>query len=64
MKRIFLFVATNVAILAVLAITANVLGLERILDDRGVSRARGRAARRSARERDEKRRARQQASAA
>ena len=37
MKRIFLFVATNVAILAVLAITANLFGLERILDDRGVS---------------------------
>ena len=37
MKRIFLFVATNVAILAVLALTANLLGLERILDERGVS---------------------------
>ncbi len=37
MKRIFLFLATNVAILAVLAITANLLGLDRILDERGVS---------------------------
>ncbi len=37
MKRIFLFVATNVAVLAVLALAANLLGLERILDDRGVS---------------------------
>ena len=37
MKRIFLFVVTNVAILAVLALTANLLGLERILDERGVS---------------------------
>ena len=37
MKRIFLFAATNVAILAVLALAANLLGLERILDDRGVS---------------------------
>jgi heat shock protein HtpX len=36
-KRIFLFVATNVAVLAVLALAANLLGLERILDDRGVS---------------------------
>ena len=37
MKRIFLFAATNVAILAVLALAANLLGLERILDERGVS---------------------------
>jgi heat shock protein HtpX len=36
-KRIFLFIATNVAVLAVLALAANLLGLERILDDRGVS---------------------------
>jgi heat shock protein HtpX len=36
-KRIFLFVATNVAVLAVLAVVANLLGLERILDERGVS---------------------------
>ena len=37
MKRILLFVATNVAVLAVLAVTAHLLGLESILDERGVS---------------------------
>lgn len=37
MKRIVLFIATNVAILAVLALTANLLGLDGILDERGIS---------------------------
>lgn len=37
MKRIFLFLVTNLAILLVLGVVANLLGLERILDDRGVS---------------------------
>jgi heat shock protein HtpX len=36
MKRIALFLATNVAILVVLAVAANLLGLERILDEQGV----------------------------
>jgi heat shock protein HtpX len=36
-KRITLFLLTNVAILVVLTVAANLLGLERILDDRGVS---------------------------
>ena len=36
MKRIALFVLTNVAILVVLSIAASLLGLERILDERGV----------------------------
>jgi len=35
-KRIFLFLATNIAILFVLAIAANLLGLDRILDEQGV----------------------------
>jgi heat shock protein HtpX len=35
MKRIFLLVATNVAILLVLSITLRVLGVDRILDERG-----------------------------
>jgi heat shock protein HtpX len=35
-KRVFLFLATNVAILAVLAVTASLLGLESILDEQGV----------------------------
>ena len=37
MKRIGLFLLTNVAILLVLSVAANLLGLERILDERGVS---------------------------
>jgi heat shock protein HtpX len=37
MKRIFLFLLTNVAILVVLSVAANLLGLERILDENGVS---------------------------
>jgi heat shock protein HtpX len=37
MKRIVLFVATNVAVLVVLSLTASLFGLERILDERGVS---------------------------
>jgi heat shock protein HtpX len=36
MKRIVLFLATNIAILLVLSITLRLLGLERILDDAGV----------------------------
>jgi heat shock protein HtpX len=36
MKRVFLFVATNVAVLAVLSVTLQVLGVERILDQQGV----------------------------
>ncbi|MGD2073351.1 MAG: protease HtpX [Gammaproteobacteria bacterium] len=36
MKRVFLFLATNVAILAVLSVTLQVLGVERILDEQGV----------------------------
>jgi heat shock protein HtpX len=36
MKRIFLFLATNVAILLVLSIALQVLGVERILDQQGV----------------------------
>jgi len=35
MKRIFLLVATNVAILLVLSITLRLLGVDRILDERG-----------------------------
>lgn len=35
MKRILLFVATNVAILLVLSVTLRLLGVERILDERG-----------------------------
>jgi heat shock protein HtpX len=35
MKRIFLYVATNVAILVVLSITLRLLGVDRILDERG-----------------------------
>jgi heat shock protein HtpX len=37
MKRILLFVFTNVAVLAVLALTASLLGLESFLDARGVA---------------------------
>ncbi|HUF93118.1 MAG TPA: protease HtpX [Candidatus Limnocylindria bacterium] len=36
MKRIVLFLATNLAIIVVLSITLRILGVERILDDRGV----------------------------
>ena len=36
MKRIFLFLATNLAIVAVLSITLRLLGVERILDEQGV----------------------------
>lgn len=36
MKRIFLFVLTNVAVLVVLSITLRLLGVERILDEQGV----------------------------
>ena len=35
MKRIFLFLATNIAILLVLSITLHLLGIERILDEQG-----------------------------
>jgi heat shock protein HtpX len=35
MKRIFLLVATNVAVLVVLSITLRLLGVDRILDERG-----------------------------
>jgi len=37
MKRIFLFLATNIAILLVLSITLRLLGIERILDEEAVS---------------------------
>jgi heat shock protein HtpX len=36
MKRVLLFLATNLAILVVLSITLRLLGVERILDERGV----------------------------
>jgi heat shock protein HtpX len=36
MKRILLFIATNLAILVVLSITLRLLGVERILDEQGV----------------------------
>lgn len=36
MKRIFLFLATNLAIIIVLSITLRLLGVERILDEQGV----------------------------
>jgi len=36
MKRVFLFLATNVAILVVLSIALQLLGIERILDQQGV----------------------------
>jgi heat shock protein HtpX len=36
MKRIFLFLATNLAIIVVLSITLRLLGVERILDQQGV----------------------------
>ncbi|MCK5639607.1 MAG: protease HtpX, partial [Gammaproteobacteria bacterium] len=37
MKRIFLFLATNLAIVLVLSITLRLLGVERILDEQGVN---------------------------
>jgi heat shock protein HtpX len=36
MKRVLLFLATNLAILVVLNVTLRILGVERLLDDRGV----------------------------
>jgi heat shock protein HtpX len=36
MKRIFLFLVTNLAIIVVLSITLRILGVERILDEQGV----------------------------
>ena len=36
MKRVLLFVATNIAILVVLSIVLNLLGVDRILDEQGV----------------------------
>ena len=35
MKRIFLLIATNIAVLAVLSVVAHLLGVDRILDQRG-----------------------------
>ena len=35
MKRIFLFLATNIAVLLVLSITMRLLGIESILDEQG-----------------------------
>jgi heat shock protein HtpX len=35
MKRVFLFLATNLAIIVVLSITLRLLGVERILDETG-----------------------------
>jgi heat shock protein HtpX len=37
MKRVFLFLATNIAILVVLSITLSLLGVDRILDQQGVN---------------------------
>jgi len=37
MKRVFLFLATNIAILVVLSITLRILGVDRILDQQGVN---------------------------
>jgi heat shock protein HtpX len=36
MKRVFLFLATNIAILVVLSLTLSLLGVDRILDEQGV----------------------------
>ena len=36
MKRVVLFIATNIAVLVVLAIVTNLLGLDRFLDEQGV----------------------------
>lgn len=35
MKRVFLFLATNIAVLAVLSVTLRILGVDRILDEQG-----------------------------
>ena len=40
MKRVILFLATNLAILLVLNVTLRLLGVERILDSRGIGLAR------------------------
>lgn len=37
MKRIVLFLATNIAVLAVLTVVLNVLGIDRILDENGIN---------------------------
>lgn len=37
MKRVFLFLGTNIAILVVLSITLSILGVDRILDEQGVN---------------------------
>ena len=37
MKRIFLFIITNLAILLVLSITLRILGVDRILDAEGAA---------------------------
>lgn len=37
MKRIFLFMATNIAVLALLAVTMQLLGIQGILDEQGVN---------------------------
>ena len=37
MKRIFLFVATNIAVLALLAVTMQLLGIQGLLDEQGVN---------------------------
>jgi heat shock protein HtpX len=37
MKRVFLFLATNIAILVVLSITLSLLGVDRVLDEQGVN---------------------------
>ncbi len=37
MKRVFLFLATNLAVIVVLSITLRLLGVERILDEQGVA---------------------------
>jgi heat shock protein HtpX len=37
MKRIFLFLVTNLAILAVLSVTLRLLGVDRVLDEQGVN---------------------------
>jgi heat shock protein HtpX len=36
MKRIFLFLATNIAVLAVASVVLQLLGIESILDEQGV----------------------------
>ncbi|HDY84882.1 hypothetical protein LCGC14_1003580, partial [marine sediment metagenome] len=37
MKRIFLFIATNLAVVAVLSITMRLLGIDSLLDQQGVN---------------------------